>query len=66
MINLIQNSIKFSREGDKITVTVMRRMTPDQQYNFQICVADEGMGVPEEDRQNLFKPFFQTKNKKSK
>lgn len=41
-------------------------MTPDQQLNFQICVADEGMGVPEEDRKNLFKPFFQTKNKKSK
>lgn len=34
MINLVQNSIKFSKENDKITVTINRRMTPDQNFSF--------------------------------
>ena len=65
MINLVQNSIKFSKENDKITVTINRRMTPDQNFSYQVAVSDQGMGISEEDRKNLFQPFFKSKDKKS-
>jgi len=30
--------------------------------NLEITVTDKGMGVPIEDRKELFKPYFKSKN----
>lgn len=68
LINLIQNSIKFSSVNDKITIEVSQaRATVDQEVvEYQIRVTDQGIGISDADREKLFQPFFKTKEDKSK
>ena len=63
MINLLQNSIKFSKANDKIRVEVSRTQPEENWYNFQVAVTDEGIGMSDADRQKLFTPFFKTTDK---
>jgi PAS domain S-box-containing protein len=55
MINLLDNAVKYSPEGGKITVDVSVR----EIGTFTITVQDEGMGVPEDQRPSLFERFHQ-------
>lgn len=57
LINLISNAIKFSPEGDEIRVTTVRKAD-----ELVLTVADQGMGIPEEDKQHLFERFFRGTN----
>ena len=52
MENLVNNAIKYSPRGAKIEVTVFRR---DGSVRFS--VNDQGPGISEEDKQQLFKKF---------
>lgn len=55
--NLITNAIKFSNDGDKITIT----STMDD-GSVRVCVADNGMGIPQESIEKLFgKHIFSTR-----
>ncbi len=57
IINLLSNAIKYSPGGGKIELKIER------EGNFtDIYVSDNGMGIPEEDKNNLFLPFFRAKN----
>ena len=55
--NLIQNAIKYSGKGDPIVVDVCRR-------GAQVCVAvcDQGIGIPEAARSQLFERFYRAGN----
>jgi PAS domain S-box-containing protein len=53
--NLVGNALKYSPPAGKVTVTVD---TVDQKA--VISVADEGPGIREADRQNIFGAFFRT------
>jgi len=57
IINLVSNAIKFSGEGDKITIraAVGNRKTV-------IEVKDQGIGIGEEDQVHLFSSFFRGAN----
>jgi len=57
LINLISNGLKYS--GDQGLVTVSTLMVKDE---FQICVNDNGMGIPHAELQNLFTRFFRASN----
>lgn len=52
--NLIGNAIKFGPEGGMIRISLKRT---DGRYVFS--VADDGNGVPEEERQRIFHKFYQ-------
>ena len=54
LINLVQNAIKFSKAKDKIVIEVLRRPAELQEFEFEISVTDEGMGIEEEERVKLF------------
>jgi two-component system sensor histidine kinase HydH len=54
--NLIQNAIQASGVGKRIDVRVMR--TPQ---NATIWVADQGAGIPVQNLESIFNPFFTTK-----
>ncbi|WP_411681325.1 ATP-binding protein [Clostridium thailandense] len=54
IINLIDNSIKASKYGDKVFLNVYR----DMQSNLIIEVKDNGHGIPKEDIPKVFEPFF--------
>jgi signal transduction histidine kinase len=57
LTNLISNAIKYSPEGSRIDV----RMACDGQFAY-IDVEDEGIGIPEAQRDQIFEPFFRAEN----
>jgi signal transduction histidine kinase len=52
MSNLVSNAVKYSPKGAQIDVSVHRT---EEEVNF--LVKDEGPGLSEEERKNLFAPF---------
>lgn len=57
MLNLLSNAVKFSPEGGKVAVSMERKET-----QVRISVADQGQGVPEEFRSQIFIPFSQSES----
>ncbi len=55
--NLVSNAIKYSPQGQTVTVTV--ELQDDQ---LLLAVQDEGMGIPEADLKHLFEPFHRAVN----
>ena len=48
--NLIENSIKY---GNKLNIELSKKKT-----NLVIKVEDDGPGIPEDEYENVFKPFY--------
>ena len=57
VINLLSNAVKFSNEN-----AVVELATKAKDKKLTISVKDNGIGIPEEDIQNLFKRFFRSSN----
>ena len=57
LMNLISNAIKFSDEGS--TIHVESKVSESE---ATVSVADEGIGISEEDKNHLFTSFFRGKN----
>jgi len=55
LINLIDNAIKYSRPDKKIEIEIS---LSEEKTEILFCVSDEGMGIPEEYRQEIFESFF--------
>lgn len=58
LINLCSNAIKFTKEGG---VTIDVNYLDDENW-LSISVADTGIGMSEEERELIFKPFSQADN----
>jgi signal transduction histidine kinase len=52
--NLLENAVKYSPDGGPITVAVEGRGG-----EVEVRVADVGLGIPEEHRENVFERFYQ-------
>jgi signal transduction histidine kinase len=73
LLNLLSNAIKFTPEGGTITLQVrhsmnskglwtypgMKDTTPFENGYFKISVEDTGIGIKEEDLEEIFDPFRQ-------
>jgi PAS domain S-box-containing protein len=57
MINLVSNAVKFSPENSSVHIGVTRT-----ENGLKLCVADQGIGISEEDQQHLFTSFYRGKN----
>ncbi|MFN7116173.1 MAG: ATP-binding protein [Saprospiraceae bacterium] len=57
LFNLLSNAIKYSEPGKPIHCTME---VIDNQ--LKITIADQGIGIPEEEQQHLFSPFFRAHN----
>ena len=57
MQNLITNAVKFSHADSKVLVS-----TRVKGQSLQIYVSDMGIGMTEEQKKNIFKPFYQASN----
>ncbi len=53
LINLIDNAIKHSPPGRAVKIGC-----ESGEKQFRMTVEDEGPGIPEEDRQRIFEPFY--------
>ncbi len=52
--NLVSNAIKFNREGGRVIVEARRK-----DGEVEVCVADTGIGIPEEELDRIFERFYQ-------
>ncbi len=57
LINLITNAIKFSDEGTKINME-----TKVDNETAVVSIADQGIGIAEDDQEHLFSSFFRGAN----
>ncbi|MDP3685001.1 MAG: HAMP domain-containing sensor histidine kinase, partial [Ignavibacteria bacterium] len=57
LINLISNSIKYSQENKKITITTYNEGTYPA-----ISIKDKGIGISTQDRQRIFEPYERLNN----
>lgn len=68
MCNLVGNAIKFSRPSDVIEIRVSCLPSPSDvnSEQIQINVIDQGVGINDEDRANLFQAFFKSSDKQNR
>jgi len=62
VINLVLNAIQATPDGGTVTV-LTRRVTHHDDRFCQIEVRDTGIGIPEKMLEDVFNPFFTTKDK---
>lgn len=60
--NLVNNSVKYSPPNTTIIISVARL---SDQF-IKVCVIDEGMGIPREERSRVFEAFQQLENERLK
>lgn len=58
LINLIRNAVDAMPAGGLITI-----VCSEQEENVRIEVSDSGVGIPEDNKSDIFNPFFTTKQK---
>jgi heavy metal sensor kinase len=52
--NVMDNSVKFTPENQSITLSLIQHS-----HEAELKVTDSGMGIPENDLENIFKRFYQ-------
>jgi two-component system sensor kinase FixL len=60
LINIISNSIEAMKKGGKISI-----FTEKIDRGVEIRIIDEGIGIPKEELQHIFEPFYTTREKGS-
>jgi len=58
LVNLVNNSIKFTEEGE-VSIEVEKRSERQDHYELLFKVSDTGIGIPEEKKHQLFEAFSQ-------
>lgn len=53
LANLVDNAIKYTRAGGNILITLRRR-----DAHIELCVADDGPGIPEDQRDKVFQRLY--------
>lgn len=61
IINLIENALKYSSEGKKIEVVLEQADT-----NILLQIKDEGIGIPEAEREKVFEKFYRIGNEETR
>lgn len=56
--NLIDNALKFTPNGGKIEIKTQKT----KENNIEISVSDTGIGIPENDREQIFARYYKANN----
>jgi two-component system phosphate regulon sensor histidine kinase PhoR len=62
LINLLDNAIKYGREGGNIKISACENPNAE----IQISVEDDGIGIPKEDLPRIFERFYRVDKGRSK
>jgi signal transduction histidine kinase len=63
LINLVRNAVQSTPAGGTVTVAVHRQDGPDGRATTRLTVGDTGEGVPEDQVDKVFEPFYTTKQR---
>ena len=55
-LNLISNAVKFCKTEGNISISIV-----DKEQNLVIAITDNGIGIPEDEIQSIFRPFVRSK-----
>ncbi|GAB4422041.1 MAG: hypothetical protein OHK0032_17650 [Thermodesulfovibrionales bacterium] len=55
-LNIILNAVQAMPEGGELKIT-----TKNVNKGVEVAISDTGIGIPEEERQKIFQPFYTTK-----
>lgn len=62
IVNLLDNAIKYTPEGGKVTMSILHRTT----QKVQVSICDTGPGIPEEKRERIFEGHFRLQRDQGK
>lgn len=60
--NLVQNAVKYSPLGGPVTISLRQVVGENGSFIAEVCVKDQGIGVPEEAQAHLFERFYRAPN----
>jgi PAS domain S-box-containing protein len=60
--NLVENAIKYSPLGGTIKVCVRRYLSDEGKTTIEVCVEDNGIGIPKDAQPRLFERFYRAPN----
>jgi signal transduction histidine kinase len=58
MQNLIDNALKFTPSGGIITIKTLKSI----ENNVEVSVSDNGIGIPENEREQIFARYYRANN----
>ena len=61
LVNLLDNAIKFNRDGGKVVVSVKKHS-----QETEVSIADTGIGIPQESIGRIFERFFRVDKARSR
>jgi signal transduction histidine kinase len=61
LLNLLDNAVKYTNEGGKITIDVF-----EKDDFVQVDITDTGIGIPEEDLPRIFERFYRVDKARSR
>ncbi|MEF3190994.1 MAG: response regulator [Campylobacterales bacterium] len=64
LLNLLSNAFKFTSEG-RVVLTVALKCSSDGSLLLDITVADSGIGIPQDEQEKIFEPFYRVHNAES-
>ena len=56
--NVLFNAFKFTPEGGQVTFAITQS---PQTNDLEIAISDTGKGIPEDEQQHIFSPFYQSR-----
>lgn len=62
IVNLLDNAVKYTPEGGKVTMSILHRTT----QKVQVSICDTGPGIPEEKRERIFEGHFRLQRDQGK
>jgi two-component system phosphate regulon sensor histidine kinase PhoR len=66
LINLVDNAVKYTPAGGRVSVRAMHAMGDDQAGMVEIAVEDSGVGIPAQDLPRLTERFFRVDKARSR
>lgn len=61
VLNLFENAVKYSPENSSLRI-----LAKEQGKGILLSVTDEGIGIPEEEKQNIFQKFYRIGNEETR
>ena len=59
--NVLRNAIRYTKNKSSIDISLQRATAKNELSNkpyYDVCIKDNGPGIPEKDLENIFEPFF--------